>query len=145
MFLGQFQHTIDEKGRMTIPVRYRELLEGGAYITEGFESSLMVLRKENFETMSNSIAKESLTNPLAREFKRIIYGGARELEFDKAGRILIPAFLREMAQLTSDAVVVGMGESFEIWSPENWKLRQSSNVKAKADEQRFAALNIVIR
>ncbi len=145
MFLGQFQHTIDEKGRMTIPVRFRELLEDGAFITEGFESNLMVLRKENFDAMSNNVEKESLTNPRAREFKRIIYGGAREIEFDRAGRILIPAFLRETAQLTNDAIVVGMGDSFEIWSPENWKLQQITLAKAKADEKRFADLNISIR
>ncbi len=145
MFLGQFQHTIDEKGRMTIPVRFRELLEGGAFITEGFDSNILVLTKENFEAMTEKVEKLSLTNPRAREFKRIFFGGASRVEFDRAGRILIPAFLRGKAQLTGEAIVVGMGESFEIWSPDIWNQQQQTLNAAKADEQRFADLDISIR
>ena len=145
MFLGQFQHSIDEKGRMTIPVRFRELLEDGAFITEGFDSNLLVLTKENFETMTEKVEKLSLTNPRTREFKRIFFGGASRVEFDRAGRILIPVFLRDKAQLTGEAIVVGMGESFEIWSPDIWKQQQETLNVAKADEQRFADLDISIR
>lgn len=145
MFLGQFQHSIDEKGRMTIPVRFRDLLEDGAYITEGFESNLLVLTKDNFEAMSEKIEKLSLTNPRAREFKRIFFGGASRVEFDRAGRILIPVFLRDKAQLIGEAIVVGMGESFEIWSPDIWKQQQETLNVAKADEKRFADLDISIR
>lgn len=145
MFLGQFQHSIDEKGRMTIPVRFRESLEDGAYITEGFDANLLVLTKENFEVMIEKIEKLSLTNPRAREFKRIFFGGASRVEFDRAGRILIPAFLREKAELMNEAIVVGMGESFEIWSPECWKQQQGTLDEAKADEKRFADLDISIR
>jgi len=145
MFLGQYQHTIDEKGRMTIPVRFRELLEDGAFITEGFDSNLLILSKENFEAMTEKVEKLSLTNPRAREFKRIFFGGASRVEFDRAGRILIPAFLRDKAQLTGDAIVVGMGESFEIWSPEIWRQQQDTLNEAKADEKRFADLDISIR
>ncbi|MEN6434595.1 MAG: division/cell wall cluster transcriptional repressor MraZ [Anaerolineaceae bacterium] len=145
MFLGQYQHTIDEKGRMTIPVRFRELLENGAFITEGFEQNLLVLTKESFDVLREKGSTLSLTDPRAREFKRIFFGGAREVEFDKAGRILIPFFLRDKAQLKDEAMVVGIGDSFEIWSPEVWKQQQVSLNNAKSDEQHFSDLNISIK
>ncbi len=145
MFLGQFQHNIDEKGRMTIPVRFREMLDDGAYITEGFDGNLLVLIRENFDSIREKVETLSQTNPRAREFKRIFFGGASKIEFDRAGRILIPAFLRERAQLKDAAIVVGVGKSFEIWSPEYWNNQQTTLKEAKADEQRFADLNISIK
>ncbi len=145
MFLGQFQHTIDEKGRMTIPARFRELLEDGAFITEGFDGNLLVHTQSNFMSMVDKIEHLSQTNPRARELKRIMFGAATKVEFDRAGRILIPSFLREKALLQNDAMVVGVGESFEIWSPERWNQQQVVLSEAKADEQRFADLDISIR
>jgi len=143
--MGRYQHTIDEKGRMTIPARFRELLEDGAFITEGFENSILVLTKKNFDALWENGTTLSLTDPKVREFKRIFFGGASKVEFDKAGRILIPFFLREKAQLKDEALVVGMGESFEIWSPENWKQQQTSLDMKKSDPQYFADLSISLR
>lgn len=144
MFLGQFQHNIDAKGRMTIPVRFRELLENGAIINSGLDGNLTVSTKENFEIMVGKVEKLSPTNTRARELKRILFGDASKIEFDRLGRILIPSFLREKAQLADEAIVVGVGESFEIWAPELWKNHQLVLEAAKADEERFADLDISI-
>lgn len=142
MFLGQFEHAIDDKGRLTIPSRYRELLVGGAYVTLGFDQNLMVLTAASFETISDSIRSTSVTDEDARTLKRWIFSNATWVEVDKAGRILIPQWLRSRCQLDSSAVVVGAGDFFEIWAPHVWASHQEKLLDPKNTAQRFAAFNI---
>lgn len=142
MFLGQFEHTIDDKGRLTIPSRYRELLVGGAYLTLGFDQNLMVLTAASFENISDSIRGTSVTDEDARSLKRWIFSNATWVEVDKAGRILIPQWLRSKCQLGSAAVVVGAGDFFEIWPPESWARHQENLQDPKTAARRFAAFNI---
>jgi len=142
MFLGQFEHTIDEKGRMTIPARFRELLEGGAYVTQGFDSNLIVLPTDAFQQIYQRVNQLSMTDPTTRQLKRLIFSYATRLEFDKAGRILLPQFLRETASLDGAAVVVGVGDYFEIWSVQHWADQNDNLRDADANSQRFAALDL---
>jgi MraZ protein len=142
MFLGQFEHTIDEKGRMTIPARFRELLEGGAYVTQGFDSNLIVLPTGAFQQIYQRVNQLSMTDPTTRQLKRLIFSYATRLEFDKAGRILLPQFLRETAGLDGAAVVVGVGDYFEIWSVQHWADQNDNLRDADANSQRFAALDL---
>ena len=142
MFLGQFEHTIDEKGRMTIPARFRELLEGGAYVTQGFDSNLIVLPTGAFQQIYQRVNQLSMTDPTTRQLKRLIFSYATRLEFDKAGRILLPQFLRETASLDGAAVVVGVGDYFEIWSVQHWADQNDNLRDADANSQRFAALDL---
>ncbi len=142
MFLGQFEHTIDDKGRLTIPSRYRELIDGGAYITLGFDQNLMVLTAASFDDISDSIRGTSVTDEDARSLKRWIFSNATWVEVDKAGRILIPQWLRSKCQLDSTAVVVGAGDFFEIWSPDLWASNQSNQLDSKTTARRFTAFNI---
>jgi len=121
MFFGQFDHNIDDKGRITIPSQYRDLLEGGAYITRGLDNCLMVLRMDEFDSLYHKIRNLSITNPKARDLSRLIFANAALQELDNAGRILIPQFLRDSAQLQKKIKVVGIGPFFEIWSPANWE------------------------
>jgi len=109
MFLGQYQHNIDEKGRLTIPARFRDQLADGAYIIRGFDRNLMVLTPAYFETLYDRVNHMNLTDPTARLLKRLIFSGADRVEVDKAGRILLPQFLRQSASLNGDVVVVGVG------------------------------------
>lgn len=120
MFFGQFDHSIDDKGRLTIPALYRDLLDKGAYITRGFDENLMVIRVEDFESLYHKIKAMNITDPRARNLARMLFGSAAMLELDKAGRILIPQFLREAVKLDSAVKLIGLGTYFEIWSPENW-------------------------
>jgi MraZ protein len=142
MFLSHHQHSIDEKGRMTIPASYREQLQEGAYITQGFDQNLIVLPRTSFERISTRINQMSLTDPAARQLRRLIFSHAEKIEFDRAGRILIPLFLRESALLTNAAEVVGAGNYFEIWSPDLWAKQDAEYQNPDFNNQRYAALDL---
>lgn len=144
MFLGQYRHTLDNKGRLTIPARFRELLEDGAYITQGFDRNLRLLTEETFQATFEKVNKLSMTNPAARELRRLIFSNASRVEADRVGRVLIPQFLREIAGLESEAVFVGTGDGVEIWSPEAWEEQTSLLQDADANAQRFAELDLSI-
>lgn len=145
MFLGHFEHAIDEKGRITVPARFRELLADGAFVTQGFDRNLIVLPAPSFEQMYSNVNQMSMTDPTARQLKRFIFANAVQVDFDKAGRMLLPQFLRETAQLEGMAIMVGVGDHFEIWSPRNWAQQNELLQDSDATTQRFAALNLPIR
>jgi MraZ protein len=142
MFLSHHQHSIDEKGRMTIPANYREQLQDGAYITQGFDQNLIVLPKPSFDIIAAHINKMSLTNPDARQLSRLIFSHAERIEFDRAGRILIPSFLRQSAMLENAAEVVGAGNHFEIWSTELWARQDAQFQDPDFNKQRYVAFEI---
>jgi MraZ protein len=144
MFLGEYRHSIDNKDRLTVPVRYRELMDEGAYILRGFDRNLMVLTTKAFEAISHRIDQMSLTDPLARSLRRLIIGSASRVEIDKAGRILIPDFLCQKAGITYDqeAVLVGQGNYFEIWSSNEWALQQKTLDVDEANTERFKVLDL---
>jgi len=142
MFMGQYVHSLDVKGRLTIPSRYRALLEDGAYITQGFDHNLMVWTKPAFEQISHRVSQGSITDPTSRLLRRFIYSSGDAMEMDRAGRILIPEFLRQVAQLDSEVVVVGVGDYFEIWSPSLWAEQLASMQDAEANQQRFIAFDL---
>ncbi len=141
-FLGQYEHSIDDKGRMTVPSRYRDLLSNGAYITQGFDNNLMVMTVESFQKLSERINATSITDPLSRQLKRLIFSNADRVDIDKSGRILIPNFLRQTIQLNGSAFVVGMGGYFEIWEPENWHKNDAESKNNETNERRFAAFDL---
>jgi MraZ protein len=144
MFLGEYRHSIDNKDRLTVPVRFRELMVEGAYIVRGFDRNLMVLTTKAFEAISQRIENMSVTDPLTRKLRRLIIGSASRLEIDKAGRILIPEFLSQAAGLASnqEAVLVGQGNYFEIWSPSEWALQQQALSEPEANSERFKVLDL---
>ncbi len=145
MFLGQYEHTIDDKGRLTIPARYRDLLIEGAFITEGFDQNLMVLTSSVFMTVSDRVNRMSMTDPTVRDLKRMMFGRATQAEIDKVGRMLIPSFLRDRAELKTNIVVVGMGDYFELWSAENWQVQNQPIPTSEANSKRFAAFDLSVR
>jgi MraZ protein len=121
MFLGQYQHSLDAKGRMTIPAGYRDMLVGGAYITQGFDKNLNLLTESLFHEKAEKIKVLSDTKMNTRKLRRLFFSNAIKVEMDRLGRVLIPQFLRDIAELEKDAVIVGVGESIEIWSPTAWQ------------------------
>jgi len=144
MFFGHYEHTIDDKGRVTIPAKYRELLADGAYITQGFDQNLIVLTPHIFDQMYTRVNQMNIADPLARQLRRLIFSNADHIDADKLGRILIPSFLRESAQLNTAAIVVGVGSHFEIWSPNLWKKQAEMLQNADSNEQRFSVLDLTI-
>ncbi len=143
MFLGQFYHNLDDKGRLTVPSRYRDLLlPAGAYIMQGFDQNLIVLPSDNFEEQFQRIRQLSMTDPTARSLRRLLFSTADRVEVDKAGRILIPQFLRTFAGLECALVLVGMGDYFEIWSPEAWKVQFDQLQDPQLNSDRFSAISL---
>jgi MraZ protein len=142
MFLGQYRHTFDDKGRLTIPARYRDLLENGAYVSQGLDRNLMVFTKATFERLSLQLNHMNMTDPVVRQLKRIFFANSDYVEVDKSGRILIPQFLRDVSGLDGEAVIVGSGDYFEIWSPGIWEGQEELLKDTEANAQRFVAFNL---
>jgi len=143
MFLGQFYHNLDEKGRLTIPSKYRELLGlDGAFIMQGFDRNLMVLPSVLFESLSVRVNSMSITNPSARKLRRMVFATATKVDVDKIGRILIPQFLRKAADLEGSVTVVGSGGYFEIWSSKRWENQQKELDDIQNDPTLFEALDL---
>ncbi len=142
MFLGQYRHNIDEKGRLTIPARFRELLTGGAYVTQGFDKNLMVLTAPTFQAISKRVNQMSITDSNARELRRLLFSTANYISPDKIGRILLPQFLRELSELDGEVVLAGVGDYFEIWSVTSWDTQFEKIKDTEANAQRFEGLSL---
>jgi MraZ protein len=143
MFLGRYHHTVDEKGRLTVPARFRDLLAAeGAYLTQGFDQNLNVYPIPIFERISTRINRQSMTDPSSRVLRRLMFSNAELVSMDKAGRILIPQFLRDEVNLDGEAVIVGMGDYFEIWSPEQWSSQTAMMEESEPLAVRFMDLDL---
>lgn len=143
MFLGRFYHNLDDKGRLTIPARYRDLLlPDGAYVMQGFDKNLLVLPTAAFEAFSRDVSRLSITDPNSRLLHRLVFSTADRVEIDRVGRILIPQFLRQFAGIDTSVVMVGAGPYFEIWSSDAWGLQDAQLQDSEANAQRFSAFDL---
>lgn len=143
MFLGQFQHNLDIKGRLMVPARYRDLLAAGAFITQGFDKCLMVMTDSYFQQVYERINNMNLADPTARMLRRLILSNAYPIDVDKVGRILVPQNLRSFLGIESgELTVAGQGEYFEVWTPENWTSQMDNLKDTEANEQRFSTLDL---
>jgi len=142
MFLGQYHHSFDDKSRLTIPARFRDLLTDGAFVIRGLDNNLMVLTNPAFETIYQRVKVMNITDPAARLLRRLILGAAFQLQVDNSGRILIPQELRTYANLEGEAVLVGQGDYFEVWSPTLWQEQEAKIQDAETNAKRFATLDL---
>ncbi|RPH56303.1 MAG: division/cell wall cluster transcriptional repressor MraZ [Chloroflexi bacterium] len=142
MFLGQYQHSLDEKGRLTIPAAFRDALGEGAFVSQGFDRNLMVMTAAYFQQVYERINAMSITDPAARLLRRLLLSSAYQVEVDRAGRILLPQNLRQFLALNGEAIVVGQGEYFEIWTPSEWGRQMQTLQDAEANAGRFQALDL---
>lgn len=120
MFLGEYHHTIDEKGRLAIPVKLRAELGDGAVLTRGTDHCLVIYPKQAWNTLAAKLASLPLSDPRARSFSRMMLSGAMDVEFDKQGRALVPGYLRDYAGLDTYTVLTGVYDRIEVWSRESW-------------------------
>jgi MraZ protein len=120
MFLGEYAHTIDDKGRLTLPAKYRAELAAGVVVTRGIDKCLFVFPMEHWKKLAEQVSALPLTDPFAREFRRLIFSGATDTELDKQGRVLLPQYLRDYAALNGDVIVAGLDTHMEIWTPDTW-------------------------
>lgn len=120
MFKGEYNHTIDAKGRLIVPSKFREQLGDEFVVTKGLDGCLFVYDNSEWSRFEEKLRALPLTNPNARKFTRFFLAGASDCEVDKQGRILLPAVLREFAGLEKEAVLVGVGSRIEIWNKALW-------------------------
>ena len=120
MFKGEYNHTIDTKGRVIIPAKFREKLGDSFVVTKGLDGCLYGYANEDWQAFEDKLSSLPITNKNSRQFTRFFMAGAADCEVDKQGRILLPAVLREFAGLEKDVVLVGVSKRIEIWSKEKW-------------------------
>ena len=120
MFMGEYHHSIDEKGRLIVPSKFREELGEKFIITRGIESCLFVYPMDNWIKITQKLESLPFTKKDARQFVRFFLSGATTAEFDKQGRVNITTPLISYAKLQKECVIIGTGDRLEIWSSENW-------------------------
>ena len=120
MFMGEYNHTVDPKGRLIIPAKFREQLGDEFVVTKGLDGCLFVYPAEEWHNIEEKFRNISMTSKDARKFSRFFFAGAAAVELDKQGRILLPPVLREYAQLEGEAHIIGMDTNLEIWNTELW-------------------------
>lgn len=121
MFMGEFHHNIDQKGRMIIPAKFREDLGESFVLTRGMDQCLFVYPLEEWKVLEEKLKKLPLTKKDARAFTRFFFSGATECELDKQGRINVVPTLRSYALLEKECVIIGVSSRLEIWSKSNWE------------------------
>ena len=121
MFLGEYQHTIDEKGRVAIPSKFRPSLSEGLVVTRGIDRCLYIWTLDRWQEMARSMSKLPIVQENARRITRHFFSGAVDTKMDKLGRIILPQYLREYAGLGSEVVIVGANTNIEIWGLDQWK------------------------
>lgn len=127
MLLGEYNHNIDEKGRVSVPAKFREDLGNSFIVTKGLDNCLFIYSKNEWSTFETKLKTLPLTNPNVRNFIRFFFSGATECELDKHGRINIPQNLREYAGLTKDTAIIGVSTRVEIWDRQKWNGYTSSD------------------
>lgn len=121
MFIGEYSHSVDEKGRLIIPSKFREDLGNEFVVTKGLDGCLFIYADKEWKVLEEKLCALPFTNKEARAFQRYMLAGATSVELDKQGRILIPSVLRNFAGLDKDVVLIGVGSRVEIWSKQKWE------------------------
>jgi MraZ protein len=125
MFYGEYSHTLDRKGRLIIPSKFREALKEAyaekLYVTRGLDKCLFIFAEEEWKSQESKFKAMSFTKSQHRQFNRMFFSGAAELIPDKQGRILLPSYLKEFADIKKDIVLVGVSSRIEIWSKQLWQ------------------------
>jgi len=132
MFIGEYNHNLDDKGRMAIPAKFRSILKEGAVVTRGLDNCLFLYSKKKWEKEAEKYANLPTSQARARAFSRLMIAGAMDVEFDNQGRITLPEYLRKFALLKKSIVITGLYDRLEIWDEEEWnryraKVEKDSN------------------
>ncbi|MBI2410823.1 MAG: division/cell wall cluster transcriptional repressor MraZ [Candidatus Kerfeldbacteria bacterium] len=121
MFIGEYQHSIDEKGRLAIPVKFRAKLSGGAVVTRGLDRCLFLYPMDAWNALAEKLVKLPISQSKSRAFSRLMLAGAMDVTLDRQGRIILPEYLREYADTNKKVVVAGLYDRLEIWDEAAWK------------------------
>lgn len=131
MFYGEYEHTLDNKGRVIIPAKFREIFKENYvenfFITRGLDQCLFVFTEETWKSQEKKFRDMPFTRGESRNFNRLYFSGASEVICDKQGRILIPEYLKTYAEIKQDLMIIGVSDRMEIWAKEKWKHFYESN------------------
>lgn len=131
MLIGEYEHSIDAKGRIIMPAKFREDIGEKFIVTKGLDGCLFAFSKEEWKKFEEKLSTLPISNKDARSFTRFFFAGAIDCELDKQGRFLISCNLREFAEFNKDVIIVGMNSRIEIWSKEKW---EKCNDEISADD-----------
>ena len=133
LFLGEFEHSIDDKSRLAVPARFRAALQDVLYITRGLDRCLVIWDSDSWRAQADRLRSLNPWQGDARRLQRHFFSGAVQAQPDKLGRVVIPQFLREYAQLDSDVVVVGLADRIEVWSRTEWQRERGQAERDSAE------------
>ena len=143
MFLGEYAHALDEKGRFTIPAKFRAKLASGSVITRGIDRCLVLHPMDHFMVLAKKVSDLPVTSAEARGFRRLEFSGAEDVMPDKQGRVGLPNHLRAYANIDKQVVIIGLFDYCEIWNPEAWEeFKQRSYADPEGRAVQFANLGI---
>ena len=121
MFIGEYKHSVDEKGRLAIPVKFRAALKKGAVVTRGLDTSLFLFPQEEWDKLAEKLASLPLGTSNSRAFARLMLAGAMDVKLDKQGRVVLPEYLRKYASLKKTIVLAGLYNRLELWDKDKWE------------------------
>ena len=133
MFIGEYNHNLDEKGRLAVPVKFRGELKKGAVVTKGLDGCLFFYTIDEWKILAEKLSNLPISQSNTRAFARLMLAGAMDVQLDKQGRIVLPDYLRKYAKLTKKIVIGGLYNRLEIWDEEAWKKYKSKTEKESGD------------
>ncbi|MBU1922540.1 division/cell wall cluster transcriptional repressor MraZ [Patescibacteria group bacterium] len=133
MFIGEYSHNLDTKGRLAVPAKFRQLLKQGAVVTRGLDNCLFLYPKKQWQTLAEKLASLPISQAKARAFSRLMLAGAMDVDFDNQGRITLPEYLRKFSSLKKKVVIAGLYNRLEIWDEAVWNKYRTGAEKQSND------------
>ncbi len=143
MFIGEYNHTLDDKGRIAIPIKFRLALKKGAVVTRGLDHCLFVYTAAEWNKLAEKLVNLPISQADSRAFARLMLAGAMEIEVDKQGRAMVPDYLRQFAHLQKNVIVAGLYNRLEIWDAEMWqRYKQQTEAESNTIAERMGQLGV---
>ena len=143
MFIGEYSHSLDDKGRVAVPVKFRAALKGGAVVTRGLDNCLFLYTKKAWQELAVKLAAQPIGKANTRAFARLMLAGAMDVDFDNQGRIMLPEYLRKFAGLKKKLVIAGLYDRLEIWDEVAWsKYKRGTEKKSAAIAEALGELGV---
>lgn len=143
MFIGEYQATIDNKGRVSVPAKFRQQLNMSVVVTRGLDNSLFLYTLEEWKKLAEKLSTLPIATANTRAFSRLMLAGAMDCEIDKQGRIMLPGYLKEFAKISKKVVIAGLYNRLEIWSEELWnKYKEQTEKESNAIAEQLGSLGV---